>query len=250
MKVWDAFITERDRKLFPAVGMGIKAGPGERPALIIIDVTYAFTGEGESIEESIKRYPLSCGKEAWVSLKHNERLLRVARRARIPVFYTLTELRSDQADVGGWAAKGSQAAHASMLEGSKGAQIVKEIEPAAGEIVISKKKPSAFFGTPLVSYLIERAIDTVIVTGCTTSGCVRASVIDAFSLNYKVVVPEECVFDRGQASHAINLFDIQQKYADVVATDEVGSYLEARGGRPAAQTNFSRRGAARQAGRR
>ena len=152
-------------------------------------------------------------------------MLDAARQARIPVFYTLTELRPDLADVGGWSAKNLNVAHRSMLEGHKGARIVDELAPAEGEIVISKKKPSAFFGTPLLSYFIDRAVDTVIVTGCTTSGCIRASVLDAFSYNYKIIVPEECCFDRGQASHAINLFDIQQKYADVVPTAEVITHL-------------------------
>lgn len=228
MRIWDAFITERDRKIFTAAGMGQKAGFGENVALIIIDVTYAFTGEGDAIEESVKQYPMSCGKEAWVGVKHNQRLLEASRRAGIPIFYTLTEYRTDKADVGGWAGKQSKAAHPSMIEGHKGGMIVKELEPAAGEIVISKKKPSAFFGTPTVAYLIEKKIDTVIITGCTTSGCVRSSVVDAFSLNYKIIVPEECSFDRGQASHAINLFDMHQKYADVIPTDEVIAHLEKR----------------------
>lgn len=228
MRVWDQFITERDRRIFAAAGMGQKSGFGTNVALIIIDVTYAFTGEGDDIEESVKQYPMSCGKEAWVGVKHNQRLLAAARKAGIPIFYTLTEYRTDKADVGGWAGKQSKADHPSMIEGHKGALIVKELEPAAGEIVISKKKPSAFFGTPTVAYLIEKKIDTVIITGCTTSGCVRSSVVDAFSLNYKVIVPEECAFDRGQASHALNLFDMHQKYADVIPTDEVIAHLEKR----------------------
>ena len=228
MRVWDQFITERDRRIFSAAGMGQKSGFGTNVALIIIDVTYAFTGEGDDIEESVKQYPMSCGKEAWVGVKHNQRLLTAARKAGIPIFYTLTEYRTDKADVGGWAGKQAKADHPSMIEGHKGALIVKELEPGPGEIVISKKKPSAFFGTPTVAYLIEKKIDTVIITGCTTSGCVRSSVVDAFSLNYKVIVPEECAFDRGQASHAINLFDMHQKYADVIPTDEVIAHLEKR----------------------
>lgn len=224
-RLWDRFITDRDRRLFPAAGFGLKGGWGKNPALVIIDVTYAFTGEGEPVEESIKRFPLSCGTEAWTSVMHNQKLLRAARQAQIPVFYTLSEHREDRADLGGWARKGSNVTHPSMHEGSRGGQIVSELRPEPGEIVISKKKPSGFFGTPLVSYLIDRKIDTVIITGCTTSGCVRASVIDAFSYNFRVIVPEECVFDRGQASHAINLFDIQQKYADVLETEEVIAHL-------------------------
>jgi nicotinamidase-related amidase len=233
-RIWDRFITERDKRIFSSAGFGQKAGWGERPALIIIDVTYAFTGEGEPIEESIKRYPMSAGAESWTAVKYNQQLLTAARKAGIPVFYTLTEYRTDKADVGGWAGKGSNAAHSSMIEGSKGGRIVDELAPVEGEMVISKKKPSAFFGTPIVSYLVDRKIDTLIITGCTTSGCVRSSVVDAFSYNYKIIVPEECSFDRGQASHALNLFDMHQKYADVAPTAEVIENLMSRRSRAAA----------------
>jgi nicotinamidase-related amidase len=99
------------------------------------------------------------------------------------------------------------------------------IAPVDGETVIQKTKPSAFFGTPLVSYLVAAAADTLIVTGTTTSGCVRATVIDAFSNNYRTIVVEDGVFDRGEASHRINLFDMHAKYADVQTTDEVLNYL-------------------------
>ncbi len=222
---WDRFITERDKRIFPKAGFGRKAGWGDNPALVIIDVTYAFTGEGEPIEESLRNYPMSCGAESWVAIRHIRELLNVARHVGVPVFYTLTEHRADSADVGGWAGKDPNVRHPSMTEGSKGAQIVEDLRPAAGELVIAKKKPSAFFGTPIVSYLIDRGIDTVIITGCTTSGCIRSSTVDAFSYNYKVIIPEECSFDRGQASHAINLFDMQQKYADVIPTAEVIEHL-------------------------
>ena len=93
-------------------------------------------------------------------------------------------------------------------------------------MVIRKDKPSVFFGTPLMSYLHELQVDTLLVTGTTTSGCVRATVVDAFSYNFKVVVVEECVFDRGQASHQVNLFDMQAKYADVVSLEDALRYLD------------------------
>jgi maleamate amidohydrolase len=224
-RIWDRFLTDRDRRVFELSGFGQRAGWGKKPALIIIDVTYAFAGEGDQVEESIKKYPLSCGAESWAAIRENQRLLAAARKAAIPVLYTLTEYRDDKTDVGGWAGKHRNVTHSSMIEGSKGGQIIEELRPAPGELVISKKKPSAFFGTPTVSYLIDRCVDTLIITGCTTSGCVRSSVIDAFSYNYKIIIPEECVFDRGQASHAINLFDMHQKYADVISTDEAVSHL-------------------------
>jgi isochorismate hydrolase len=109
----------------------------------------------------------------------------------------------------------------------KGNEIVAEIAPQTGDIIVRKQKPSAFFGTPLMSMLNEVHADSVLVTGTTTSGCVRASVIDAFSYNLKVSVVEECVFDRGQASHKINLFDMAMKYADVVSLKESIDYIDA-----------------------
>jgi len=220
-RIWDDYLDERDKKVYLQAGLGSRVGIGRKPALLIVDVQYAFTGDSpEAIEESIQTYPTSCGESSWQAIHHIKQLLDAARKAEIPVYFTVIEgsKSSSNKDV---AIKGRIFDHSALLEGEKGAQVVEELRPRYGEIVLSKKKPSAFFGTPLVSYLIAHQVDTLIVTGCTTSGCVRASVIDAFSHNFKVVVPEECVFDRGIASHAINLFDMQQKYADVVPVNDV-----------------------------
>ena len=100
-------------------------------------------------------------------------------------------------------------------------------------MLLPKKHPSAFFGTPLASYLIERGVDTLVVTGCTTSGCVRGTVVDGFAYNFRVLVPHECVYDRSQVSHAVNLFDMSEKYADVI---------EHRRGAAGAQFGRARRG--------
>jgi maleamate amidohydrolase len=108
----------------------------------------------------------------------------------------------------------------------KGSEIVADISPQKHDFIILKKKPSVFFGTPLMSYLNKLDIDTVLVTGGTTSGCVRATVIDAFSYNFFVGVIEDCTFDRGEVTHAINLFDMDMKYADVMALHEVLAYLK------------------------
>src|SRR5438093_1179149 len=109
--------------------------------------------------------------------------------------------------------------------GRDGNEIVDEIAPEPHDIVVLKQKPSGFFGTNLLSYLVLFGCDSVIVTGTTTSGCVRATVLDAFSNNFRVTVVEEACFDRSQASHAINLCDMQAKYADVLPVQEVKRYL-------------------------
>jgi len=107
-----------------------------------------------------------------------------------------------------------------------GYDFVDEVAPQPGDVLLPKKHPSAFFGTPLISHLIDLRVDTLFVTCCTTSGCVRSSVTDAFALNFKVVVPEECVYDRAPTSHAVNLWDMNAKYADVIPVAEAIGLLE------------------------
>jgi maleamate amidohydrolase len=217
------FLTERDRAVFTAGGYGVRAPLGERPALLVIDVTYGFCGDRpEPILESVQRWRSSCGSAAWEALPHIELLLETARRVDIPVFYTRGAPRHpDGSDRGRWADKNArQGADTAQAD-----QILAEIAPQIRDLVIEKRKPSAFFGTALISHLISRRIDTLIVCGVTTSGCVRATVIDAFSYDYRVVVAEEATFDRGEASHAMALFDMDMKYANVTPVDEVVDYL-------------------------
>lgn len=225
-RVWDDFITERDRKVFEAAGYGKKGKLGSRPALLIVDVNYNFVGDRpEPILESIKRFRNSCGEEGWVAVGYIRELLEAARAAKAPVFYSTSEGRQTLHDYGRWATKNARAGEVTDTAGHLGVRIVKDIEPKDEEIVIRKQKPSIFFGTPLMSYLNELDVDTLIVSGATTSGCVRATVIDAFSYNLFVGVVEECTFDRGQASHAINLWDMNAKYADVISLREAKDYL-------------------------
>lgn len=225
-RIWEKYLDERDSKIYSGAGLGTKYGLGKKPALLIIDVQYGFTGDGpEEIEEAIKTYPTSCGTASWEAIPHIKRVLETCREKGLPVIYTIIE-GSKSIDNDRVAIKGQIFNHSLLLEGEKGTKVVEELAPVIGEVILSKKKPSAFFGTPLVSLLTANGVDSVIVTGCTTSGCVRATVVDAFSNNYKVVVPEECVFDRGITTHAINLFDIQQKYGDVIPVEQVISLLE------------------------
>lgn len=218
-EIWSDFLAERDHYVYSNAGFGEETKVGNNPAFVIVDVTYGFTGEkADSIEEAIKEYPTSCGPESWEAVNNIKQLLENCRELNIPIYYTVIE-GSDDLSNKNVAVKGEVFNHPSLREGKRGSQIVDEIKPKSGEVVLSKKKPSAFFGTPLLSYLINENIDTLIVTGATTSGCIRSTVIDAFSHNYNVFVPENCVFDRGIASHAINLFDMQQKYADVTSSE-------------------------------
>jgi maleamate amidohydrolase len=230
-RVWDKFLTERDRQVFEASGYGTEAEWGKRPALLVIDVNYAFTGESSlPILESIKKWRNSCGEDAWIAMPVLQSLIGACRTKGVPVIYTTGTSRPDRWNRGGWLWKNSRAGEQPVVEnnvkaGHDGNVIVEEIAPAPQDIVLRKEKPSGFFGTPLASYLQLLGCDSVIVTGTTTSGCVRASVIDAFSLNLRCVVVEDGCFDRSQASHAINLCDMHAKYANVLPSSDVLTYI-------------------------
>ncbi len=226
MAVWDDILTERDVQVFAKAGYGSRQGFGDRPAVLIIDVNYFFVGEtSEPILDSIEKYRNSCGEEGWEGVYQIQKLLKAARAKGLPVFYTTGVPLQTTIDSGRWAGKNQRAAEDQGELAEHGNEVVVEIAPEERDIVIRKMKPSAFFGTPLVSYLNEFQINTLLVGGTTTSGCVRASVIDAFSYNYKVAVIEECTFHRGQASHKVNLFDMNAKYADVISLAEAEAYL-------------------------
>lgn len=227
--IWDQFLTARDKEVLEAAGLGQRAGFGERPALLIVDVNYAFAGDRpEPIRESIKRWMNSCGEEGWQVVGVIKRLLAAARAKGLPVIYTTGVRREDHWDQGAWAWKNKRIKEymGPGTNAPKGNVIVADIAPGPRDIVIGKTKPSAFFGTPLLSHLILLKCDSVLVTGLVTSGCVRATVVDAFNHNYRTVVVEDGCGDRSQASHAINLCDMNAKYADVVASEEVLAYIE------------------------
>lgn len=212
---WDAFLTKRDMAVFERAGYGSAAGYGARPALLIVDATEEFCGPpGSHVLEAIQRSPLACGEEAWQAVEAIRRLLDVARVCDVPVFYSVMAPREQAPDADAWRRK-RRTATFDLPAGT----VVDPIAPRQGESVYEKRAPSVFHGTSLSTDLQECGVDSLIVCGGTTSGCVRATVTDAFSAGYRVVVPEECVFDRGQASHWISLFDMHQKYADVVPLD-------------------------------
>jgi maleamate amidohydrolase len=227
MAVWQSFLTERDKQVFGNAGYNAIGGFGKKPAVIVVDVNYAFCGhKDEPILESIKSWRNSCGEDAWAALPYIQKLLAAAREQHVPVFYTTgQDRRPDGFDAGGWNRKNTRSSDDAGVPGYRGNAIMNEIAPLTSEIVIEKLKPSGFCGTGLAGYLVDLGVDSLLICGTTTSGCVRATVIDAFSLNYKVSVVEECCFDRGQASHAINLFDMNAKYADVVSTEQAVTYL-------------------------
>jgi nicotinamidase-related amidase len=218
-KPWDGVIPVEDEASF-GVGIGELLQPmevGERPALV--DMTRAFVDSA---------YPTGWSQTGYPTVAANSRLLNAARNARIPVFYTKERPESapapSLAEKGKWKSRVLQQETPADLP--PGDVIVESLTPVDGEVVINKgKRPSAFFATPLYSLLTFHNIDTTIITGMTTSGCVRATVMDAFQQNFFVVIPHECCADRSQISHKVSLFDMHMKYADVVEMDETLDYL-------------------------
>lgn len=224
MTNWDDFLTDQDKAVFAAGGYGARGGLGRRPVLLVIDVTYGFCGDRpEPILESIKRWRSSCGENAWEALPHVARLLEVCRRQGVPVVYTRgAPRRADGFDRGRWADKNSRQASDTPATDD----FVEAIAPIENDILVEKRKPSAFFGTTLASHLVSLQADSVIVCGTTTSGCVRATVTDAFSYDYRVAIAKEATFDRGEASHWMALFDLDMKYADVTSVDAIVAHVE------------------------
>ena len=218
MKPWDGIISEEEQRAYNAAGFGRPSGIGKRPALLIIDVQYRTIGTApKPFWESIKEFPTSCGDLGWNAMHNIAILLAEFRRNNWPVLYPHVAPKNKATDGGRLAAK----VPAIMNIPEKGYEFPAEIAPREGDVLLPKKHPSAFFGTPLTSHLIDLQADTLVVTGCTTSGCVRGSVVDAFALNFRVLVPHDAVYDRSATSHAVNLFDMASKYADVGSTAEV-----------------------------
>ena len=227
MAVWDDATTVRDKLVLHACGYGRVRGLGKRPALVVIDMNYNWVGDRrEPVLESIKRIRHSCGEEAWDAVSVVQRLMIKARQKGIPVIYTTglgveTNYESKRRP---W--KNHRHEEDETKAFSQRMEIVKEIAPQPSDIVIHKLKPSGFFGTPLQSVLNDYGVDTLLVTGGSKGGCVRATVIDAFSFNYFVAVVEEGTFDRIQLSHKANLLDMNIKYADVMKAEQVAAYLD------------------------
>lgn len=200
-------------EFFKDRGFGLKIGYGERPALIVIDLVQGFTDPEKPL-----------GADLSAQLAQTRRLLEAARSSEIPVYYTTVSYEArDMHDTGIWAKK------MAGLMTLRAGQPEVEVDPSLGRLpeepVITKKYASAFFGTDLLARLNSLRVDTLLLVGCTTSGCVRATAVDAVQNGLRPMVVGEAVGDRSQAAHEQSLFDLQAKYADVVSADEVLEYL-------------------------
>jgi len=223
MASWDGVIGKGEIDRYAKAGFGREGGIGERPALLVIDVQYRTVGtKPKPYWEAIKEYPTSCGDVGWDAVGNIAQFVALFRQKRFPILYPHVAPKNTVTDGGRLAAK----IPSIMGIGAKGYEFVDEISPVDGDVLLPKKHPSAFFGTPLVSHLVDLAVDTLVVTGCTTSGCVRSSVTDAFAYNFKVLVPDDAVYDRSLTSHAVNLWDMNAKYADVHSSAHILNLVE------------------------
>ncbi len=170
--------------------------------------------------DAIDEFPSSCGKVAWEALPKIRTLLEACREASLPVVYTTSD--AEFKEIFANATKRSSAAEDAEAKGNK---IPEMIKPRRGEYVVRKARASAFFGTHLITYLVRRKVDSLLITGTTTSGCVRATVLDGFSYGFPAFLVEECVFDRSRLSHLVNLYEMNSKYGSVIALAEALNYV-------------------------
>lgn len=224
MRAWMKLIPETELALYRKVGFAADATLGKHPVLLVVDVTYGFTGsEGLTLDEAIAEFPPACGPVSWETMPRIARLIGCFRDARLPVVFT----RSALDDVP-YTGKSTRARRDTRKMSAKFGAFPPAIAPADGEWVLEKTKASAFFQTPLSAYLVRQGADTVVVCGCSTSGCVRATAVDAASHGFNTLVVDDCAFDRSAFAHATNLFDLT-KYAAVVSLAEVEGLLAGRG---------------------
>jgi maleamate amidohydrolase len=188
-------------------------GFGKRPAVVVIDFILAYTTPGKPL----------FAQGVVEAVQASVPLLAAARAAQVPIIYTKVLYHPSGHDGGLFVRK--VPVLRTMVEGEPMTEIVPELPPQADDLVIVKNYPSAFFGTSLASTLHARGIDTLVLIGCSTSGCVRATAVDSIQHGYNVVVPRECVGDRHDGPHDANLFDINAKYGDVVGRAEVEAYF-------------------------
>ena len=197
---------------------------GRRPALLAIDLyNMAYQGGPRPVHEVAKEFPSGCGEYAWNAIEPTKQLFAMARARGFPVVYTTGEDRQE--------ARPNRIRATNRRPSGDSVDDPFGIYPAFAsekdDLIVYKQRASGFYGTPLVAHLTQAGVDTVIVCGESTSGCVRASVVDAYSNGFHVVIAEECVFDRSLLSHKVNLFDMHHKYADVMSMEQLSEHLEA-----------------------
>ena len=224
MKEWMRIIPEDERKTYQSAGFVPSLEIGQKPCLIVVDVTYGFTGsEGLTLAEAMAEFHTACGPAGWEAMPRIARLIGLFRSFGLPIVFTRSDL-----DATAFAGKATNSKRSGRPT-AKFNEFPPAIMPRESEWVLEKTKASAFFQTPLSAYLVKQGVDTAVVCGVSTSGCVRASAVDAFSHGFPTVVVDDCCFDRYSFAHSANLFDLQAKYAAVLSLNELEQILTPRG---------------------
>ncbi|MFL5846892.1 MAG: isochorismatase family protein [Solirubrobacteraceae bacterium] len=214
-------VPEDDRKLYHDAGFGGRVGLSNQVALLVIDVQYRTVGHQRvPIDKAMEEYPTACGNRGWMAVDALAGVLAAARQARVPVLHPHVA-RKTTATAGRFREKSPTLASRE----ADAYRFVEETAPEPGELLVPKDFPSAFFATPLLTHLIELGVDSLLLTGCTTSGCVRATAVDAFSYGLRVGVVSDAVYDRTDVVHEVSLFDLDSKYADVMDSAEAIAHL-------------------------
>ena len=222
MRDWEKLIPASEHRFFKKAGFMGVLKPGKRAALVVVDVTMGFCGSpGLTLDAAVAEYPTACGPASWIAMPRIARLIAMFRQQDLPVVYS----RANLADAG-WAGNATKSGAVSRKPGFN--DFPTQITPRDRDWVLEKTKASAFFHTPLTTYLTKEGVDTLVFCGVSTSGCVRASVVDGFSHGYQTFVVDECCFDRSEYAHAANLFDMQAKYAVVQSLEETEAMFGAR----------------------
>ncbi|MBI2917280.1 MAG: isochorismatase family protein [Chloroflexi bacterium] len=225
MRPWQQIVPPEDRAIFEKAGFGHPRPFGQHPALLVVDVVRTFVGSRPMpVLEAIEEYRTSCGIYAWEALPHIRRLLGAARRLGLPVAYTYGKRGS-----GTTKRKAEDSAQHEAALGGADQEFPPEIVPLPGERIVAKPMASAFFQTGLAEELRAQGVDCILATGDSTSGCVRASVVDGHSHGFAMFVVEEGCFDRSRFFHLASLFDMHQKYATVITVEEALSHLSRLG---------------------
>lgn len=222
---WRSFLPTEEAETYGLAGFGGPQPFGVHPALLVIDCTLAFTGSRAfaTVKEAVKEYPTACGPSAWEALPHVVTLIGKFREKGLPIVFSRSDLAVRRI-LGGATKSGRSWDPDGVARGNKFPSV---IQPADEDVILEKGRASVFFGTPLASYLRAGGVDTVVACGTTTSGCVRASVVDAFSHGFVTFVAEEACFDRSPTAAQANLWDMNAKYASVVPVKHILKELAA-----------------------
>jgi nicotinamidase-related amidase len=218
---WSDLIDDQEREVIERGRYGMRSPLGSRPALLLIDIQPTVVGLDRPILEQISEYPSGIGAEAHRAIRRLVPLVAAARDAEVPVIYT----RLVTGD--GVGMYGDRIDREPLLASNPSSQVVEELAPEPGDIVLEKHLASAFFGTALSFVLTRLRVDTLLIGGGSTSGCVRASAVDAASHGYRVAVIEDGTFDRIRLSHAASLLDIWMKYGELISAGDAARYLHA-----------------------